>query len=70
LPAYVLGIRPVAPGWKEIEIVPQRAGLDWAEGSAPTPHGDIKVSWRMENGAPKLEYQVPPGIKVARAGFA
>ena len=69
LPAYVLGIRPVAPGWKEIEILPQRAGLEWAEGSVPTPHGDIKVSWRMENGVPKLEYQVPPGIKVVRAAF-
>ncbi|MBK8856886.1 MAG: family 78 glycoside hydrolase catalytic domain [Opitutaceae bacterium] len=69
LPAYVLGIRPVAPGWKEIEIVPQRAGLDWAEGSVPTPHGDIRVAWRMDNGVPRLDYQVPPGIKVVRAAF-
>jgi hypothetical protein len=69
LPAYVLGIRPVAPGWREIEIRPQCAGLDWAEGTVPTPHGDITVAWRKVGGEPKLEYQVPPGIKVVQAAF-
>ncbi len=67
LPAYVLGIRPVAPGWKEIEITPHCAGLDWAEGSVPTAQGDIRVSWRRVGGELRLEYQVPPGIRVVRA---
>lgn len=67
LPAYILGIRPVAPGWKKIEIAPQRAGLEWAEGTVPTPLGDISVKWRMVNGKLKLEYKVPDGIKVVKA---
>ena len=69
LPAYILGVRPTAPGWREVEIVPQRGGLDWAEGTVPTPHGDIRVAWRMVNGEPKLEYAVPHGIHVRHTGF-
>jgi len=67
LPAYVLGVRPAAPGWKEIEIAPQTAGLEWAEGTVPTPRGDISVKWRLVDGKPKLEYQVPNNIKVVKA---
>lgn len=67
LPAYVLGIRPVAPGWKAVEIVPQPAGLEWAEGTVPTPLGDIFVKWRRIGGRPKLEYRVPDGVTVVKA---
>jgi alpha-L-rhamnosidase len=69
LPAYVLGIRPVAPGWKEIEITPHTAGLEWAEGTVPTPMGDISVKWRLVGGKPKLEYEVPEGIKVVKTSI-
>jgi hypothetical protein len=68
LPAYVLGIRPVAPGWKEIEIRPEPAGLEWAEGTVPTPLGDVSVKWRLVNGQPQLEYKVPDGIKMVKTG--
>ncbi|OGD21649.1 MAG: hypothetical protein A2W03_17065 [Candidatus Aminicenantes bacterium RBG_16_63_16] len=67
LPAYILGIRPVAPGWREIVIAPQTAGLGWAEGTVPTPKGEIEVKWRLIKGKPKIEYSVPSGIKVIRA---
>ena len=67
LPAYVLGIRPVAPGWQAIEIAAQTAGLEWAEGTVPTPMGDISVKWRIVDGKPKLEYKVPDGIKLVKA---
>ena len=69
LPAYVLGVRPVAPGWKEVEIAPQTAGLEWAEGTVPTPMGDISVKWRVVGGKPKLEYAVPAGVKVVKASL-
>jgi len=67
LPAYVLGVRPVSPGWREIEITPQAAGLDWAEGTVPVPEGDIHVKWRLVGGQLELDYQVPEGIIVRRA---
>jgi hypothetical protein len=65
LPRYILGIQPVAPGWKEIKIVPQAGGLQWAEGTVPTPLGEIRVSWKLlANGEMDLKYSVPDGMKV------
>jgi len=64
LPMYVLGIKPVAPGWKEIEIVPQAGNLQWAEGTVPTPLGEISVNWTKVNGKLKMAYKVPAGITV------
>ena len=64
LPAYILGVRPVAAGWSEVEIAPQSAGLDWAEGTVPAPQGDIHVKWRRVGGQLQVDYQVPEGIKV------
>lgn len=66
LPAYVLGIRPLAPGWREIEVAPQAAGLDWAEGTVPSPAGDIHVKWRRTAGRIEVECQAPAGVKVVK----
>ncbi len=46
LPAEVVGIKPGAPGFREVLIVPHLADLDWAEARVPTPHGDVFVSWK------------------------
>ncbi len=64
LPAYVLGIQPAAPGWREIRIVPQAGNLEWAEGTVPTPLGEIHVAWKKTVGKLQISYNVPPGIKV------
>ena len=45
LPARILGIRPGAPGWKEVIVEPHVADLTWAQGSVPTPFGDVVVGW-------------------------
>jgi alpha-L-rhamnosidase len=39
----VLGVRPVAPGYSEVEIRPNLMGLEWINGAVATPHGPIKV---------------------------
>src|SRR5690606_16723481 len=70
LPAYVLGIRPVEPGWAAVETVPMTSGLEWAEGTVPTPRGDIFVKWRLVDGKPKLDTKVPDGVRVVRAAFS
>ena len=44
----VLGVTPVTPGYKEWLVAPFRAGLSWAKGRHPTPHGNINVEWRLE----------------------
>jgi len=40
---YYLGVKPTAPGYKQYSITPNLGGLQWMEGSIPTPDGDIKV---------------------------
>jgi hypothetical protein len=64
LPKYILGVQPVGPGWSAVRIAPQTGGLDWAEGSIPTPKGKIRVSWKIVNGKMDLRYQVPDGTRV------
>ena len=44
-PAMVLGVRPAEPGLRSVRIRPHLADLPWAEGTVPTPHGEIFVHW-------------------------
>lgn len=40
---YYLGVRPVKEGYQEFAVSPVLGGLEWMEGSVPTPNGDIHV---------------------------
>jgi len=55
LPTYVLGVRPEAIGFERIAIRPFLGDLQWAEGTVPTPLGDIFIRWEKE---PRLRGQV------------
>jgi hypothetical protein len=61
LPAEYLGVRPVAPGWKQWEMAPAFCDLSWAKGVVPTPQGDIKAAWTRENGGIKITISAPAG---------
>lgn len=51
LGAYVLGVRPAAPGWAKVVIEPMNGDLGWAKGTVPLPHGGcIEVAWKAESG--------------------
>ncbi len=39
----ILGIQPTAGGFSQVTIRPDLAGLKWAKGAEPTPHGLLKV---------------------------
>lgn len=44
---YVLGVRPTKPGFADFAFEPPDIpGVDWAEGTIPTPRGLIRASWR------------------------
>ncbi|RLF02913.1 MAG: alpha-L-rhamnosidase [Thermoprotei archaeon] len=45
LSRYILGIRPLEPGFKKVLIEPHYCDLKWAEGRIPTPFGKIEVCW-------------------------
>jgi hypothetical protein len=40
---YTLGITPASPGYATARIAPRLGRLEWAKGTAPTPHGLIQV---------------------------
>jgi hypothetical protein len=44
LQAYVLGVRPLAPGLSRFLVAPRRGSLGTIAGTVPTPHGPIHVN--------------------------
>lgn len=42
----ILGVTPEAPGYAVVRLAPHTAGLEWAKGVVPTPHGDVSVNWK------------------------
>jgi alpha-L-rhamnosidase len=61
LSAYVLGIRPTAPGYRRWVVAPQPGNLRFAQGQAPTPRGPISSRWRRHKGIFKLTVEAPRG---------
>ncbi len=65
LSEYVLGIKPLEPGCKKVLIKPNLGDLDWAEGSYPTPFGNIKVKHQKDvNGKVTSTIDAPKGIEI------
>ncbi len=60
IPMRLMGIRPIKPGCKVVEIHPQTSNIRNAECRFPTPMGSIEVT--IKEG--KLSYSAPKGIKV------
>jgi alpha-L-rhamnosidase len=59
---YVLGVRPVAPGYKQWLVKPQPGNLQWAVGTVPTPAGAISVKWGRANSSTfQMDVTVPAG---------
>lgn len=62
---YVLGVRPIEAGSREVLISPSLGDLKYAKGSVPTPYGVIEVSHtKMPDGGVKTTYNAPDGIEV------
>jgi hypothetical protein len=68
LPAYVLGVRALEPGFSRILVEPRPADLRWASGDVPTPHGPVHVRWSREPEQFRLQIQIPEGC-TARASL-
>jgi hypothetical protein len=61
LPRYVLGARPLAPGWSRALVRPRPAALTRAEGKIPTPRGPVVVRWEKADRF-RLQLDLPPGM--------
>jgi len=51
IPRCLMGIKPLEPGFRRIQISPQPAGLSWARMRLPTVRGDIRVRFESEPGS-------------------
>jgi hypothetical protein len=61
--ARVLGVTPTSPGFKTVAIRPALCDLTWANGSVPTPHGDVAVSWALGSDKLQMDVTVPEGVE-------
>lgn len=67
LQRHVLGVRPVEPGCKTIEVKPNLGELSFAEGTVPTPLGPVVVkAHRDANGRTLVDVKAPKGVKVRK----
>lgn len=60
--ASILGIRPAAPGFAKIEIVPRLAHLKFARGTMPHPRGEICVNVERAGRTLRGTVELPKGI--------
>jgi alpha-L-rhamnosidase len=62
---HILGVEPLNLGYGEALIAPHYSGLQFAEGNAPTPKGDVHVGWQEndEDNWTDLFIAVPEGLK-------
>lgn len=64
LPSVTLGVRPAAPGYQKVKIAPVTGYFTCASGNVKTPAGNIRVSWKIENGTFKMDYETPQNVEV------
>jgi len=62
---YLAGIRPTAPGFREITITPHLpSGLETATATVGTPAGEVRSTWKKDGeGVVLFELEIPEGIK-------
>lgn len=61
LSRYLLGVRPLEPGYRTFAVAPQPSGLDWARGHVPTPSTQIGVTWERTGDRLAVDLTVPDG---------
>jgi alpha-L-rhamnosidase len=70
--AFVLGVRPLEPGYQRTLIAPQLGDLTWAEGKLPTPHGAIAVRAEKAESGLIVRVTLPEGaaaeVRIAANG--
>jgi len=67
LSEYVLGVKILKPGCKEILIEPHLGQLKWVKGTYPTPYGVIKIYHKkLPNGKIVSEINAPKEVKIIK----
>ena len=66
LPSVTLGVRPAAPGYQKARIAPAPGYLTEASGTVKTPKGEVKVFWKVQDGAFQIAYEAPRDMEVVQ----
>jgi len=61
---YLLGVKPIKPGMKEMVIRRTNSVIEKIEANIPSPEGNLFVKWDVENGKKYLELKIPEAMKV------
>jgi alpha-L-rhamnosidase len=61
LSRWVLGVRPLRPGYAEYVVDPHPGDLAWACGAVPTPAGPIRIAWQQDAGSQTVWLDAPEG---------
>ncbi|MDB6127891.1 MAG: hypothetical protein JWM35_1787 [Verrucomicrobia bacterium] len=60
LHATIAGVRPMAPGFKQVRIAPQPGKLKWIETELPHPRGWVRMRASFEGSRVEAEVTLPP----------
>ena len=63
LPAWIVGIRPEADGFRKITVAPNLDLLDFAEATVPTPNGDITARVERDGKGFVLYLSLPMSVE-------
>jgi alpha-L-rhamnosidase len=61
VPRFVAGVRPLAPGAREMLVAPQPGPLQWLRSKVPTVRGPVEVALDRRGGF-RLAVSLPPNV--------
>jgi hypothetical protein len=64
LQAYVLGVRPLEPGYRKVLVSPDPGHLPKVSGTVPTPHGPVSATVTSTATELRIEVSAPAGVEV------
>ena len=69
LSEYVLGVKVIEPGCRTLRVEPHLGDLQWAEGTFPTPYGEVQIRHEKQaDGTIRSQIQAPEEVKILQAG--
>lgn len=64
---HILGVQILEPGCRKVRVTPHLGDLEWAEGTYPTPKGNISIrAERRPDGSVKTKVKAPRGVRVVK----
>lgn len=66
LPVHFFDLHQLAPGWSKVSIAPRVEGITHASAAVCTPHGLLRLTWRLcVGGKVETSVQAPAGVEVS-----